>query len=133
LEELAKFRYEIRRFLRFSENAARKAGVTPQQHQLMLGVAGFTGRGWANISQLADFLQERHNAVVELVNRAAHAGLVRKEPSARDRRVVRVELTPRGRRILARLSALHRQELKRIHDNRRPDLLLRIARRAGED
>ncbi|MGH9737510.1 MAG: MarR family transcriptional regulator, partial [Candidatus Acidiferrales bacterium] len=77
VEELAQFRYQIRRFLRFSETAVRKAGVTPQQHQLMLGVAGFTGRGWANVSELAEFLQERHNAVVELVNRAARAGLVR--------------------------------------------------------
>lgn len=115
-EDLAKFRYAIRRFLRFSENAARRAGVTPQQHQLMLGVAGFTGRGWANISELAEFLQERHNAVVELVNRASGAGLVRKAPSSLDRRVVRVELTPRGKSILMKLSALHRAELERTRN-----------------
>jgi DNA-binding MarR family transcriptional regulator len=117
IEQLAKFRYAIRRFLRFSENAAREAGVTPQQHQLMLGIAGFSGRGWANISELAEFLQERHNAVVELVNRAARSGLVRRQAIASDRRVVRVELTPRGRSILMRLSALHREELARIRDN----------------
>ncbi|MGH9717346.1 MAG: MarR family winged helix-turn-helix transcriptional regulator [Candidatus Acidiferrales bacterium] len=116
LERLAQFRYEVRTFLRFSEQAARAAGVTPQQHQLMLGVAGFTGRRWASISELAEFLQERHNAVVELVNRAARAGLVQRSPSARDRRVVRVELTSRGRASLMKLAAEHRQELQRIRE-----------------
>lgn len=116
MRDLAKFRYQVRRFLRFSEQAARAVGVTPQQHQLILGVAGFTGRGWANISELAEFLQERHNAVVELVARALLAGLVRKETVAGDRRVVRVELTPRGRSILMKLSQLHRKELKRLRE-----------------
>jgi len=111
------FRYGIRRFLRFSETAARRAGITPQQHQLMLGVAGFTGRGWANISELAEFLQERHNAVVELVDRASRAGLVSRLAAPGDRRVVRVELTPRGRSILTKLSALHRAELRRIRND----------------
>ena len=68
IRHLARFRYELRKFLRFSEQAARNAGLTPQQHQLLLGVAGFTGRGWATISELAEFLQERHNAVVGLVD-----------------------------------------------------------------
>jgi DNA-binding MarR family transcriptional regulator len=114
IAQLARFRYQLRCFLRFSEKAARGAGVTPLQHQLLLGVAGFTGRAWAGISDLAEFLQERHNAVVELVNRASRARLVRKLPSADDGRVVRVELTPRGRAILIKLSALHRKELHRI-------------------
>ena len=116
IRQLAQFRYEIRRFFRFSENAVRAAGVTPQQHQLMLGVSGFTGRGWATISELAEFLQERHNAVVGLVDRASRAKLVRKETIARDHRFVRVELTSAGRRILAKLSALHRKELARFQD-----------------
>jgi DNA-binding MarR family transcriptional regulator len=124
--QLAQLRYRIRRFLRFSEQAARAAGITPQQHQLMLGIAGFTGRGWANVSELAEFLQERHNAVVELVARALRAGLVRKEAAAADRRVVRVELTPRGRSILMQLSALHRKELRRIRDGRQGRLLSQI-------
>lgn len=128
IRQLAQFRYRIRRFLRFSENAARAAGVTPQQQQLMLGIAGFTGRGWANISDLAEFLQERHNAVVELVNRAARAGLVRRESVATDRRVVRVELTQRGRSILMKLSALHRKELERIRSRRSGDVAARVAR-----
>lgn len=116
MRDLAQFRYQLRRFLRFSEQAARAAGVTPQQHQLILGVAGFTGRGWANISELAEFLQERHNAVVELVARASLAGLVRKETVAGDGRLVRVELTPRGRSVLMKLSELHRKELKRLRE-----------------
>jgi DNA-binding MarR family transcriptional regulator len=114
LMELAQFRYGLRRFLRFSERAARQAGVTPQQHQLMLGVAGFTGRGWANISELAEFLQARHNGVVALVNRACEKGLVHKKSVADDLRFIRVDLTAKGRKILLQLSALHRTELGRF-------------------
>jgi DNA-binding MarR family transcriptional regulator len=114
LRRLAWFRYEIRRFLRFSEKAARCSGLTPQQHQLLLGVAGFTGRGWATISELAEFLQARHNAVVELVKRGARDGLVSKETGPGDRRFVGVRLTGRGERILARLAREHLLEIRRI-------------------
>lgn len=114
IAQLAQFRYQLRRFLRFSENTARAAGVTPQQHQLMLGVAGFNGRGWTTISELAEFLQERHNAVVGLVDRARDRGLVIKKSVAADARLVRVELTPEGARILGKLAALHRGELARF-------------------
>ncbi|HZY61408.1 MAG TPA: helix-turn-helix domain-containing protein, partial [Edaphobacter sp.] len=86
IRNLAWFRYNLRKFLRFSEKAARQCGVTPQQHQLMLGVAGYTGRGTATVSELAEFLQERHNSVVGLVERAAQRGLVRKDHDVRDRR-----------------------------------------------
>lgn len=115
LRQLAQFRYGLRRFLRFSEKAARAAGVTPLQHQLMLGIAGFTGRGWATISELQEFLQERHNAVVALVSRAVDARLVRKTHVKRDRRFVRVDLTIAGRATLTKLAALHRKELERFH------------------
>jgi DNA-binding MarR family transcriptional regulator len=121
--ELAQFRYRLRQFLRFSEKAARAAGVTPQQHQLMLGVAGFTGRGWATISELREFLQERHNAVVALVNRAVRAKLLRKTQVARDRRFVRVDLTTAGRATLTKLAALHRRELARFHNDLETALL----------
>jgi DNA-binding MarR family transcriptional regulator len=114
IRRLASFRYQLRQFLRFSEKAAREAGITPQQHQLLLGVAGYTGRRWATISELAEFLQERHNAVVGLVDRALQRGLVLKKEFAPDHRVVRVELTPEGRQILARLAQLHRKELGRF-------------------
>lgn len=114
IRRLAWFRYGLRRFLRFSEHATRSLGVTPQQYVLLLGVAGYTGRGWATISELAEFLQERHNAVVGLVKRAEGRALVRKDQSARDRRFVRVRLSRQGAALLRRLVNLHLQELKRI-------------------
>jgi DNA-binding MarR family transcriptional regulator len=114
LHQLAEFRYRLRKFLRFSERAARSNGLTPQQHQLLLGVAGFTGRGWATVGELAEFLQERHNAVVGLVQRAVRRGLVRKEQAAGDRRVVQVRLLPKGERHLARLTELHQREVRRF-------------------
>lgn len=112
--DLARFRYRLRIFLRFSEDAARECGVTPQQHQLLLGIAGHTNRGWATVSELAEFLQERHNSVVGLIDRAIRRGLVRKANDTRDRRVVFVSLTPRGEAILGKLSKLHKQEIQRM-------------------
>ena len=114
LRRVAVFRYELRRFLRFSERAARACGVTPQQHQLLLGVAGFSRNGSTTISDLAEFLQERHNAVVGLVERAAQHGLVRKEQGQPDRRVVRVSLTRPGAAVLKKLTQLHLDELGRV-------------------
>lgn len=112
--DLARFRYHLRIFLRFSEDAARECGVTPQQHQLLLGIAGHTDRGWATVSELAEFLQERHNSVVGLIDRAVRRGLVRKQSDTRDRRVVFVSLTLRGEAILGKLSKLHKQEIQRM-------------------
>ncbi|WP_188758713.1 MarR family winged helix-turn-helix transcriptional regulator [Edaphobacter acidisoli] len=111
IRNLAWFRYNLRKFLRFSEKAARQCGVTPQQHQLMLGVAGYTGRGWATVSELAEFLQERHNSVVGLVDRAAQCGLVRKEHDTSDRRFVFVHLTRHGEQMLAKLTEMHSEEV----------------------
>lgn len=116
LSELASFRYLLRKFLRFSESAARELDITPQQHQLMLGIAGFTGSGKATVSELAEFLQERHHSVVGLIDRAVLSGLVRRENTASDRRVVVVSLTPRGRGILKKLSFKHRDELNQLRD-----------------
>ena len=114
IRRLAGFRYHLRRFLRFSEQAARAEGITPQQHQLLLGIAGYTDREWATIGELAEFLQERHNAVVGLVERAAKRGLVRKVQGETDRRFVQVYLTKLGEAVLARLSQLHRDEVGRL-------------------
>lgn len=130
LQDLARFRYQLRCFLRFSERAARACGVTPQQHQLMLGIAGFAEGGSATISQLAEFLQERNNSVVGLVERAARSGLVQRANGARDRRQVVVSLTPRGEEILARLSELHFDEVQRM---RAGFLSGRTADRRAED
>ena len=115
LRRLTWFRYSLRRFLRFSERATREHDLTPQQYVLLLGVAGYTGRGWATISELAEFLQERHNAVVGLVQRACGKGLVHKDQSGRDRRFVRVRLTRHGNSALKSLVSLHLDELERIH------------------
>ncbi|MGA9985558.1 MAG: MarR family transcriptional regulator [Acidobacteriaceae bacterium] len=114
MQDLAWFRYNLRRFLRFSEKAARACGVTPQQHQLMLGIAGFTDDGRATISDLAEFLQERNNSVVGLVERAAESGLVRRRAGEIDRRQVVVTLTSRGKEILATLTELHNEEVRRV-------------------
>ena len=112
--ELAAFRYGLRKFLRFSEKAAERHGITPQQHQLMLGVAGFTGSGRATVSELAEFLQERHHGVSELVARCAKRGLVHKTHDTSDRRVVFVSLTRKGETILAKLSKLHKKQVEQL-------------------
>lgn len=114
LQRLAWFRYQLRRFLRFSEQAARAEGVTPQQYQLLLGISGYTSRTWATISELAEFLQERHNAVVGLVERAMKRRLVRKVQGTPDRRFIRVHLTPRGEAVLARLAERHHEEVSHL-------------------
>ena len=114
LRRLAWFRYRVRCFLRFSERMARSSGITPQQHQLLLGVAGYTGRGWATISELAEFLQARHNAVVGLVQRAAERGLVRKTHGEHDRRYVKVHLTRKGLALLDKISRANISELRAL-------------------
>ncbi|SDY20052.1 DNA-binding transcriptional regulator, MarR family [Modestobacter sp. DSM 44400] len=113
-EALARFRFGIRRYLRFSEETVRGRGVTPQQYQLMLALKGFPGRDWAVIRELADRLQLRHHSVGELVNRAEAEGLVQRVPDPIDARAVRVLLTAAGEQLLSRLSALHRDELRRM-------------------
>ncbi|WP_263367029.1 MarR family winged helix-turn-helix transcriptional regulator [Edaphobacter bradus] len=113
VQDLAWFRYNLRKFLRFSEDAARECGVTPQQHQLMLGIAGFNGSGSATISELAEFLQEKNHSVVGLVERAIQSDLVRRQSSEADRRAVVVSLTQRGEEVLAALTAIHQEEIKR--------------------
>ncbi len=113
-EALARFRFGIRRFLRFSELTVREHGVTPQQYQLMLALKGFPGRDWAVVHELAERLQLRHHSVVELVNRAQHEGLVQRAPDPDDGRAVRILLTHQGEDLLDRLSALHWDELGRM-------------------
>jgi DNA-binding MarR family transcriptional regulator len=113
-EALARFRFAIRRYLRFSEETVRRHGVTPQHYQLMLALKGFPGRDWAVVRELADSLQLRHHSVVELVNRAQSQRLVQRTTDPDDARAVRVRLTDEGDQLLARLSALHRDELLRM-------------------
>lgn len=113
-EALAEFRYQLRRFLRFSEDAVQAEGLTPQQYQLLLQIKGFPGRSWANIGELAERLQAKHHGAVALVSRCEEAGLVRREPDPEDRRQVRVRLTDVGEERLTRLAKLHRQELQSL-------------------
>jgi DNA-binding MarR family transcriptional regulator len=110
-ESLAEFRYQLRRFLRFSEEATQKQGVTPLQYQLMLQVKGFPGRSYASIGELAERLQAKHHGVVALVSRCEELGFVRRQPSLRDLRQVEVHLTPTGEACVAQLAAMHRDEL----------------------
>ncbi len=113
-EALARFRFGIRRYLRFSEETVRGHGLTPQHYQLLLALKGYPGREWATVSELAERLQLRHHSVVELVNRAQGQGLVGRAPHPGDARAVRVLLTAEGERTLGRLAALHRDELRRM-------------------
>jgi DNA-binding MarR family transcriptional regulator len=113
-EMLAAFRYELRRFLHFSEAAAEKAGLTPQQHQALLAIKGFPQRERITISELAEQLQIRHHSAVGLVNRLVAQGLVTRETGPDDRRQVFISLTDSGADLLQTLSAAHREELKRV-------------------
>jgi DNA-binding MarR family transcriptional regulator len=111
---LASFRYALRRFLRFSEEAALSAGITPQQHQALLAIKGFPGPHPITIGELAERLQIQHHSVVGLTNRLASLKLARKVRSQEDRRQVCLQLLPKGEAILADLSAAHREQLRRM-------------------
>lgn len=128
-EMLATFRYALRQFLRFSETAARQAGITPQQHQAILTISGFPDQDQITVSELAERLQIRHHSAVGLVDRLAAQDLVMREPGEADKREVYISLTPQGNDILAQLSATHRQELRRIG----PQLHLLLEQLTGED
>ncbi|MGC1647563.1 MAG: helix-turn-helix domain-containing protein, partial [Candidatus Sulfotelmatobacter sp.] len=93
-QALAEFRYQIRRFLRFSEDAARQAGLEPQHHQLMLAVKGASDDTGPRIAYLAERLQLQHHSTVELVDRLVQRGLIQKTRDADDQREVHVKLTP---------------------------------------
>jgi len=114
IRELAQFRYALRKFLRSAHVGEKVAGVTPRQQELLLGVAGFRRGERASITELAEFLQEKHNSVVELVDRAETSGLVRRESYPADRRVVLVVLTPRGKEAVNRVALVHRQQLTQL-------------------
>ncbi len=111
---LAAFRQALREFLHFSENEARSAGMHPQQHQALLLVRGFPGPGPISVGDLAASLRIRHHSAVGLITRMEANGLVLKSGDSADRRRVRVRLTARGRRVLERLSAAHKNELMRV-------------------
>lgn len=113
-ETLARFRYELRCFMRFSEEVTHRNGVTPLQYALMLQIRGFPGRAWATVAELAERLQAKHHGVVSLVTRCELAGWVRRAASRGDKRLVEIHLTALGGECLERLARLHRDELRSI-------------------
>lgn len=114
-EVLARFRYELRRYMRYSEEVSRQHGVTPLQYQLLLQVKGYPTREYATVSELAERLQAKHHGVVALITRCERAGLVERRVCPEDRRVVYVYLTAKGQRCLQRLAELHRGELLKLN------------------
>jgi DNA-binding MarR family transcriptional regulator len=113
LRVLSEFRYQIRKFLHFSESAARAIGLEPRQHQLLLAIKGFAGEGLGpTIGYLAERLQIRHHSAVELVDRMETHGMVHRRAGAQDRRQVIVALSDAGEQILRELSAQHIAEIQ---------------------
>ena len=113
-ELLASFRYALRQFLRFSEEAAKAVGLEPQQHQALLAVKGFPTQDPVTIGELADRLQIRHHSAVGLIDRLVAKGLFSRTSDRTDRRQVYVSLTSRGEQLLERLAAIHQQEIRRM-------------------
>ena len=109
---MAELRYQIRRFLRFSENAARKAGIEPQQHQLLLAVKGLPKKLKPTIGVLAERMQLQHHSAVELVDRLVDRGFLLRLRATDDRRQVLVKLTHDGEEFLKKLSMHHLEELQ---------------------
>ena len=112
-QRLAEFRYQLRGFLMFSERAASKMGLRPQQHQALLAIKGTPGEH-VTIGILAERLGIRHNSTVELIDRLIMNGLVERRHNPRDHREVLIDLTNRAERILANLSLAHRNEIRKL-------------------
>lgn len=109
---LAAFRHEIRKFLAFSEEAARTAGIEPQQHQLLLAVRGLPEGSRPTVGTIADRLCVKHHTAVALVDKLEASGLIQRQRSAEDRREVLLHLTADGEALLRALSSLHREQLE---------------------
>lgn len=114
LERLSQFRYQLRTFLRFGEDAAQDAGLTLLQYQLLLHTQGIPGRTWASIGELAERLQAKPHGVVALVSRCENAGLVKRKDNAEDGRIVEVHLTALGQKGLQQVAARHASELAEL-------------------
>lgn len=111
---LAGFRYALREFLKFSEEAAHGIGLTPQQHQALLSIMGFVGRDFVTIGELAERLHIRHHSAVGLVDRLEAQDLARRRHGEEDHRQVFIELTKHGLETLQALSAVHHRELSEV-------------------
>jgi len=126
-ETLAAFRYELRKFLHFSERAAAEQDLAPQQYLALLEIKGFPERERVTVGELAERLQITAHSAVGLVNRLEERALVARESSSEDRRCVYISLTPKGRRVLEKLATVHRTELKKVGP-----LLVRLLGRVTE-
>ena len=111
-QALAEFRYQLRRFLRFSEESARSVGIEPQQHQLLLMLKGLPERRTATVGELAERLQIQHHSTVELIDRMVERKLLERMRDESDQRRVIVSLTPYGDEVLRKLSLLSHAELR---------------------
>jgi DNA-binding MarR family transcriptional regulator len=129
LRNLAEFRYQLRRFLQFSEGRAAKAGLHPQQHQLMLQIAGAPDETETTVSYAAERLGLRHHTVVELSKRCEEAELIRRDRHSQDRRRLQLRLTAKGHRVLRILSEDHARELY----ERGPGLIGALSKICGID
>lgn len=115
-QALARFRRALRSFMHFSEQAAKDAGLTPAQHQLMLAIRGADTGQAPTIGEVAGWMKLRHHSTVELVDRAEAARLVKRIQDTEDQRRQRLVLTKEGEAKLAALSTLHREELRRFRE-----------------
>ena len=113
-QALAEFRYQLRRFLRFSDETARRAGIEPRQHQVLLAIKGLPLDREATIGTIAERMQIQPHSAVELTDRLEARGLVRRRPGDRDRRQVLLDLTPEGEEVLEGLSLTLRAELRTL-------------------
>jgi len=111
-EALSEFRFQIRRFERFSADAVQAFVITPLQYLLLLHIKGYPGRTFATVGELAERLQAKPHGVVALVTRCADRGFVERHPSKTDGRQVEIHLLPDGERVLRHLAELHRTELQ---------------------
>jgi len=126
---LAAFRHSLRSFLAFSEQAARKAGLTPQQHQALLAVRGLVSEKGVTVGELAGRLLLKHHTTVGLVDRLVRANLLRRTPDEEDRRRALLSLTPKANKALKALSAIHLAEIRR-NAPQLADLLRKLSARA---
>lgn len=115
-QALAAFRAGLRRFLHFSEDAARAAGLSPRQHQLLIAIRGHAGGAPPTIGELAEALQVRHHSAVGMVDRMEQGGFVRRMGSTVDNRRVHVLITPAGEAVLRSLTTAHQQEYQHLHE-----------------
>jgi DNA-binding MarR family transcriptional regulator len=113
-QALARFRFEVRRFLAFSEAAALAEGLPAQQHQALLAIAGRPPAEPASVGDLAEQLLIAPHSAAELTRRMVEAGLIAKATCAHDRRRVELGLTPKGLDLLSRLTAAHVDELRTL-------------------